>query len=217
LEQASGGIDRVVMQTTPDAAGNFVFCPVAVGTYDVVAVAVSGSGISYAANVTLSVVPGNALGNIPMNAVTGVNTSEGSILGMVTTAALGAATAADITVSALESVGSVQVTIPAARLISATAILATAPLPSCPANTDCVNYTIDVPGVNPTVGAFSTDGTAYTAGATGAAAYLIEARAFVPGSGGTPDCSPSALTAPPLTVTSGSTINAPPLAFAGCQ
>ena len=217
LEQPTAGIDRVILQTTPDALGNFVFCPVAAGTYDVVAVAVSGAGVSYAATVTLNVVPGNALGNVPMNAVTGANTGEGSIIGMVTTASLSAPIAADITVSALQTVGNVQVTIPVARQVSATVILATAPLPACPANTDCGNYTVDLPGVSPTVGTFSSNNTSYAQGAVGPAAYLVEAQAFVPGSGGTTDCSPNAITTPPQAVTPGNITNAPPLALTGCQ
>ena len=79
LQQMSAGVDRVVMQTTPDPSGNFVFCPVPAGTYDVVAVAVSGAGVSYAANITTGVSPGDALGNVPMNTVTGTNTSEGPL------------------------------------------------------------------------------------------------------------------------------------------
>jgi Domain of unknown function (DUF4382) len=217
LEQASGGIDRVVMQTTPDASGSFVFCPVPIGTYDVVAVAVSGAGVSYAANITTGVSPGNALGNVPMNAVTGANRSEGSIVGMITTTNMGAATTADITLSALQSVGGVQVTIPLAQQSSATATLSTAPGAACPGNTDCASYTLDLPGVNPTVGAFSSNGTSYTAGAAGAASYVVDAQAFVPGSGGTPDCSPSDITSSAQSVSPGNITNAPTLAFTGCQ
>jgi Domain of unknown function (DUF4382) len=218
LEQASGGIDRVIMQTTPDAAGNFVFCPVPAGTYDVVAVAVNGAGVSYAANITTGVVPGNALGNVPMNAVTGANTSQGSIVGMITTASAGSAgAAADLTVSALQAVSSVQITIPLAQQSSATATLSTVPGAACPTNTDCASYTLDLPGVNPTVGAFSSTGTSYAAGAAGAASYVVDAQAFVPSSGGTADCSPSEMSIAAQSVTPGNVTNAPTLAFTGCQ
>jgi len=217
LEQASGGVDRVVMQTTADAAGNFVFCPVPAGTYDVVAVAVNGAAVSYAANITTGVSPGDALGNIPMNAVTGTSTSEASIVGRITTTDADSATSADITLSALQFVGSVQITIPLAQQSSATATLSTAPGAACPVNTDCASYTLDLPGVNPTVGAFSSTGTSYSAGAAGPASYVVEAQAFVPGSGGTPDCSPSDIGTPAQSVTPGNITNAPTLAFAGCQ
>src|SRR5262249_46025467 len=50
LEQRdASGIDRVIMETTPDGAGNFVFCPVAPGNYELVATAVSGANVAYAA------------------------------------------------------------------------------------------------------------------------------------------------------------------------
>src|SRR5207248_5934910 len=61
LEQKdSSGIDRVVMQTTPDSTGAFVFCPVPAGTYDMVAVAVSGANVAFATTVTTGVTPGSA-------------------------------------------------------------------------------------------------------------------------------------------------------------
>jgi hypothetical protein len=217
LEQASGGVDRMVLQTTPDALGNFVFCPVPAGVYDVVAVAVSGAGVSYAATITTGVSPGNALGSVPMNPVTGANTSEGSIVGMITTTNAGSATSADITLSVLQSVGGVQFTIPLAQQSSTTVTLATAPGTACPSNTDCASYTLDLPGVNPTVGAFNSGGTSYNTGATGAASYVVEAQAFVPGSGGAPDCSPSAISTPAQSVSPGNTTNAPTLALSGCQ
>src|SRR5262249_14808120 len=48
LEQKdAGGIDRVVMETVPDSSGNFVFCPVPAGTYDVVITALNGSNVAY--------------------------------------------------------------------------------------------------------------------------------------------------------------------------
>ncbi len=216
LEQPSGGVDRVIMQTTPDASGNFAFCPVPLGTYDVVAVAVSGSGVSYAATITTSVAPGDALGNIPMNAVTGVNTSEGSIIGLVTTAGADGPTTADIVLSALQTVSNIQVTIPAASL-STTVVLTTVGGSSCPAGADCVNYTLELPGVNPTIGVFDPNGTNYAVGAVGPARYVVQGYAFVPGSAGLADCSPTVLSTDPLTVTPGNTTNAPALSFTGCQ
>jgi hypothetical protein len=216
LEQPTGGVDRVIMQTTPDATGNFAFCPVPLGTYDIVAVAVSGSGVSYAATITTSVAPGDALGNVPMNAVTGPNTGQGSIIGLVTTAAADGPTSADIVVSALQTVSNVQFTIPAASL-STTVVLTTVPAASCPSGTDCVNYTLQLPGVNPTVGIFDPNGTNYAIGAVGPAQYVVQGYAFVPGSAGLADCSPTVLNTSELTVTPGNTTNAPALNFTGCQ
>lgn len=216
LEQSSGGIDHVIMQTTPDAAGNFAFCPVPVGTYDVVAVAVSGLGVSYAATITTGVAPGDALGNVPMTAVTGTNTGEGSIVGQVTTAGAGAPTTADVVLSALQTVSNLQFTIPVESM-SATVVLTTIAGPSCPSGSDCVSYTLELPGVNPTVGVFSRNGTSYAVGTVGPAQYVVDAYAFVPGSAGLADCSPSIISSSPQTVSPGNITNAPPLNFTGCQ
>jgi hypothetical protein len=82
LEQKdSGGVDQVVMETVADTLGNFVFCPVPAGSYDVVAAAVNGSGTAYAATVITGVQPGNALGTVPLVAESSANTSQASITG----------------------------------------------------------------------------------------------------------------------------------------
>ena len=228
LEQKdSANVDRIIMHTTPDASGNFAFCPVPAGTYDVVAVGVNGAGVAYAATITTGVQPGTALGNLPLIAQGAPNTAPGSITGQVTTTTGSAATAADVSVAALQTVSiggaNVQVIIPLAQASSATASLSTANGASCPGNTACASYTLQVPAANPTVGAFSSSGTTYTAGAAGSVNYSVNALAFVPSSGGTADCSPSSLTvsttstATPLTVTAGTSVTAATLAFTGCQ
>jgi len=222
LEQKdAGGIDRVVMETTPDSTGGFVFCPVPAGNYDVIAVAINGANVEYAATITTGVTPGSALGNVPMLPTTGTNTGPGSITGTVTTANAAmpvAGTVADLTISALQKVGSLTVTIPLAQQSSATATLTTAAGATCPLNTDCATYTLSVPGVNPTLGAFNANGTSYAAGASGAASYTVEAQAFVPQSGGKTDCTPAVMTTAAIAVTPGGTAaQAPTLAFTGCQ
>src|SRR5437868_2142302 len=74
LEQKdTNGVDRLIMQATPDSSGAFNFCPVPAGTYDVVAVAISGTNVAYAASITTGVQAGTAIGNIPMTAGTGLN------------------------------------------------------------------------------------------------------------------------------------------------
>jgi uncharacterized protein DUF4382 len=208
LEQKdSSGVDRVIMETTPDStSGAFSFCPVPAGTYDVVAVAVNGSNVAYAATITTGVQPGNALGNVPMIAVAGTNKAPGTITGQVTAVISGnVGNPADIMLSALQIVGSGDFTIPAGTQ-SATLSLST------PAS-----YTMTLPPVNPTVGAFAASGTTYTAGNGNNAIYTVEGQAFVPMSGGTADCTPSKLNTVPVTVSAGGTIAAPTLAFSGCQ
>ena len=220
LEQKdASGVDRVVMQTLADNTGAFVFCPVSAGTYDVVIAAVNGTGTAYVPNVTTGVQPGNTLGTVTVAAVTGTNTSPASITGTVTTQnASNAGTAADISVSALEQISNAGTvyTIPLAGLSSATATLTTATDASCPANTDCATYTIQVSSVAPVIGTFSTSGTTYSGG-TAIASYIVDALAFVTQSGGTPDCSPSEQKTIPYSVTAGGSITAQTLAFTGCQ
>jgi hypothetical protein len=224
LEQKdSSGVDRVIMETVTDSNGNFVFCPVAAGTYDVVAVAINGAHVAYGATVITGVQPGNALGMVPLVAEMGTNTAPASIMGQVTTSTGSAATSADISIAALQPISGTLVTIPLAVQSASTANLSTAAGASCPANTDCASYTLSVPALNPSVGAFSTSGTQKPAApASGPVNYTVDARAFVTG-GMTPDCSPSELqtsstsTNMNLTATPGANVSAATLAFSGCQ
>ena len=227
LEQKdANGVDRVVMASDADTAGHFVFCPVPAGTYDVVAVGISGSNVAYAATVTTGVTNGAAMGNVALAAESGVaGTAQGTIAGQVTTSTGTAGVAADITLSALESLtlggNQLTITVPLVQQDAATANLATASATSCAANTDCASYSLAVPAPAPSTGTFAAGGTTYTPG-TGSAAYSVEAQAAVPSSGGTADCSPSLLTtssgtSASLTVTPGATVQAAVLSFTGCQ
>jgi hypothetical protein len=221
LEQNQGGIDRVIMQTTADAGGNFTFCPVATGTYDVVAVGINGAGVAYAATVITGVPQGTTMGQVSLVAETSTPATQAMLQGQVTSSTGSAGTVADLTVSALQPIsGTVMATIPLVQQGSATASLTTAAGVSCPANTDCVSYTLGVPAANPFVGAF---GGTTPISAAGAVTYSVDALAFVPGMGGTQDCSPNELTTnmtttnTPLAVTPGNTSNPATLAFTGCQ
>ena len=226
LEQKdSSGVDRVVMETVTDAAGDFSFCPVAAGSYDVVVVGVSGTQVAYAATVITGVQPGNALGMVPMVAETGASTAPGSITGQVTTSTGSAAAVADISISVLQPINSsLMVTIPLAGQSASMANLTTAAAMTCPAKTDCASYTVSVPALNPSVGAFvSGPSQKPAAPATGPAAYTIDALAFTTDGTSTPDCSPSAIetssttTNTALTVSAGTSSTAATLAFSGCQ
>lgn len=224
LEQNVNGVDRVVQQTTADASGNFVFCPVLDGTYDVVAAAINGSGVAYAATVTTGVADGVSMGNIPIIATTGLSTAVASIMGQVTTTTGAAATSADIDLAALQPIGNnVLATIPLATQSAVTLSLATVADAACPVNTNCVSYTLSVPGLNPNVGAFNSAGTTYTQNIVDPVNYTVDARAFVPMSGGTASCNPSGLMTSTLqgggalVVTPGGSVTASTLAFTACQ
>jgi hypothetical protein len=214
LEQNQNGVDRVVMETVTNSAGTFSFCPVTNGTYDVVIASINGSGIAYAPTVITGVTPGNAMGNIPMSAVAAPATINGSI----TSSTGSAATAVDLSVSALLSAGTnLQVTVPLAAQSSSTATLSTSSDVSCPAGTDCGAYSLSVPASNPSIGAYVA-GTAQSpaAPASGTVSYTVEGRSYVPGSAGVSDCTPSSMQTS-TSVTAGENVSAATLAFTGCQ
>ena len=226
LEQKdSSGVDRVVMQTVTDSSGVFSFCPVAAGTYDVVVAAVSGAQVAYAVTVITGVQPGNALGNVPLTAQSGMSTAPASITGEVTTSTGTAATAADISLSALQPISSsLMITVPLAGQSATSANLTTAAGSTCPANTACASYTLSVPAINPSVGAFVAGPIQKPAAPmAGPVNYTIDAFAFTADGTGTADCNPSEMktsstaTNNPLTVTSGQTTTAATLVFSGCQ
>lgn len=225
LEQKdSNGIDRVVMAASADSNGNFVFCPVPAGSYDVVAAGIDGNNTAYAATVTTNVANGNTVTAIPLVAETGASTAPGAVTGQVTTSTGSAGTAADISLSALQTVaaggGNLTFTMPLVQQASATASLATAAGASCPVNTDCANYTLSLPAAATSVGAFSSSGTSWSVPSGAASSYSVEAQAFQPSSGGTADCSPATIATGSnalLAVTPGVSVTASVLSFTGCQ
>jgi hypothetical protein len=225
LEQNDGnGVDRVVMETVTDSNGAFSFCPIPSGSYDIVVSAINGAGVAYAATVITGVQSSAALGQVPLTPAL----VPASFMGTITTSTGSAATSADLSLSALQSVmvngSNLLVTVPLAAQSASTATLMTAPGASCPANTDCVSYTLSVPAANPSVGAFSSSGNQSPALPTaGTVNYTLDAAAFVPGSAGQADCSPSDVQtsqtsgSTPLTVTPGASVTAATLSFTGCS
>jgi hypothetical protein len=221
LEQNDGtGVDRVLMETLTDSNGSFTFCPVASGSYDIVIGAINGAGMVYATTVITGVHSSAALGTVPMTPAQ----LPASITGMITTSTGSAATMADLALSALQSVGNLLVTIPLAAQSASSATLTTAPESSCPANTDCVSYTLLLPAANPSVAAFSSSGKqSPSPPATGTVEYTLDALASVPGMAGQSDCMPSELRTSqtskntPLIVNAGMSVTAATLAFTGCN
>jgi len=150
----SQGVDRVVMQTQADAQGNFTFCPVQPGTYEVVATAVDGVGNAFAAAVTVGVQPGNNVMNVQMNTAG----TPATISGLVSTQnTLSQPTSADVSISALQSLalgGVTSVTVPLVNSQSSTATIATGNAIPCPPNTNCAGIALPVPAANPSVALF---------------------------------------------------------------
>jgi hypothetical protein len=219
LEQKdSNNVDRVVMETVADANGIFSFCPVVAGTYDVVAVAINGT-VQYAATVTTGVQPGNQLGNVPLIAQSG---ASAQVTGQVNTAGASGGVSADVGVSALQTVGSTLVTIPAGQTINSAVQLAsvntftTQPSGICASGSDCANYTLLLPAANPNVGAFVSTGTTYSQ-AAGAVNYIMDGQAFTVGSSaGAADCTQADVQVSEPNVVSGGNAAAPAINFTGC-
>ena len=224
LEQKdSAGVDRVFMNTMTTSAGAFVFCPLPTGTYDVVIVGSSAAGTVYAPTVVTGITTGQTLGAVQLHAQLATASAATTLTGTVTTqngANPAAATGADVQVSFLSTASSgLTVTIPLlpnSSQSSATLALATAAGTTCVAGTDCAAYSAMLPAGAPYVGAYAASGATLTQSSL-AAAYTVDAIAFVPSSGGTTDCTPGELQSTPIPPVAGSTVPVPTLSFAGCQ
>jgi hypothetical protein len=237
LEQKdSAGVDRIIMETAVDNTGTFNLCPVSPGTYDVVISAVRGSfttgnGVQYAATVVTGVQPGNALGNVPLVAqLNPPGTLFATITGQVTSAGSSGGVPVDVVVSALQPVAvkisnvtsTMLVTIPLAQQSATTQTVVTQAI-ACPANTDCGNYTLNVPAQNPSVAAF-VSGTAVNpvADLSTPVAYTIDAQAAIINAAGATDCVlgiqvSTLASGGAINVTPGGTFTASAMNFTGCQ
>jgi hypothetical protein len=222
LEQAdANGVDRVFMNTLADASGGFVFCPLPMGTYDVVIVGEAYGGAVYAPTVVTGVSTGSTLSTVQLHAQPSTASGIAKLQGTVTSqngATPPTATSIDVQVSALESVNtSLIVTVPQLpNQAGATLALTTESSSSCATGKDCVSYTMPLSASAPYIGAFSASGTTLTQSVL-PVAYTMDGIAFVPSSGGATDCSPGELQATPVTPVAGSTLLVPTLAFTGCQ
>ena len=231
------GVDRVLVSRVlnPDGDGSFSFCPLpAEGNYDVVGTARDANGVTYNATIVFNVPPGTALGNIGLVPESGASTAPATLNGVVSTQdASSAATSADVSLSALQpatpSGGTERkVAIPTfgESTLNAVTAASTAEL-TCPTNTKCAAFILNVPASNPRVGTFSSGSVTFAALPDPAAVikYLVNGVASIPGSDvkGT-NCSASSVTVDKLadgttalTVTAGATSTTQTIAFTGCQ
>lgn len=233
-KDTTSGIDRIIMSTLTDSNGNFVFCPLPTGTYDIVAVGpatlASGTvpGVAYSAGVVLSIQPGQTTGKIALVP----NTQESLLNGLVTTQnSATAGTVADLQLAALQQLpgNGPTITVPqlpvtgvtgASPAYSPDGTYTTATGGSCATNVDCVNYALYVPSVWPNVATYQSSGSQFSQSTSTPVNYAVDGEAEIPGSGGTLDCSPSEMqvitttAGGPLTAASG---NAATIAFVGCQ
>jgi hypothetical protein len=231
LEQPdSGGIDRILMQAAAAANGTFNFCPVPMGTYDLVAVGQDGAGVAYGATVITGVTTGTNINNIPLIAQPSGSTAAGTIQGVVTSENAGAGVSIDAAVSAFQTItvsGNPRpVTIPLFSMSVSNIATAATPMAmfaTCPANTFCEGYSLVVPAQNPTFGPLTSGSVMFTPPAAGDVNFSVEASAFRPMSGGTATCTPSSKTTTldamdqPLKVLAGTPVTAKQLDFTTCN
>jgi hypothetical protein len=222
----SDGIDRVVGQTVGNSTdGTFALCPVPMGTIDVVVTARDATGQTYGATMAFSVPHGTNLGDVPLFPVPAG--TAGTLAGTVTSSAPGNLPAgADVELTALQMAvppgrPALLVTVPV--FPGSTAVVATEAGGSCPPGTSCAGYTLVVPARNPSIGVFAPGGTTYAAPAAGSALYSVSGRAFIPMSGGLPNCMPALLVTNldgmgmPLAALPGGNVTVATLGFTGCQ
>lgn len=212
-------LDRVILEKFADPAdGSFVLCPLPTGSYDIIVAAVDGNGVAYNATVTFGVPTGTNLGSIPLEPESDTDTSLATILGQVTSQGEAGPVQTDLSLSALQSADTTLVTIP--LLGASTGNLSTQEDPACPEGTACADYVLEVPGSNPLVGTFASEGTTYEGPAEGSVLYTVNARAF---NGAEANCTPASLLTDqaeggvPLGVSAGGSVTAETLSFMECS
>ncbi len=214
-----GNVEVVKDSITTDPDGNFFFCGLPAGPYDVVIAATTWngtSGVTYNPTVTLGVPLGSNLGSVKLTPETPAAGSTlsppATVSGQITTtAATGATPASTDNTSAVVGLTALQSTGGGTPVFVVVPIFASTP-PSanvltvagttaapCPTGTDCANYSLDLAGSNPSVGTFSASGTTWGAPAASPAIFWIRATAVTPSTAPTPpgpgvtDCNPSVL------------------------
>ena len=230
-QKDAAGVDRIMMSTTAATNGTFVFCPLPLGSYDVVIVgARTSDGALYAPAIVTGVQVGSTVGSVQIAVPSGASattaTNSATLNGTVTSQNLSnAGTVADVQLSTLATIGTgtpVTYTIPlppTSTQNSAVLGVETAASGTCPAGTDCATYSMTVPASGVNIGAWASTGATLTLNATWAT-YTADGIAFVPGGGNTVDCNPSEIQKALSTFTSvtvASPIAVPTMGFVQCQ
>lgn len=228
----SGGVDRVVMEMAADSNGNFRFCPLPTGTFDIVIDAVGPNNLPYNATAVVNVPNGTNLNTIPLAAETGA-TAPAVLQGFITAATSSGGANAPFSVAALQTItvsgANRQLTIPLETIaatstspaVPSTGTVLVSTNTNCPtgspAGANCAQYTLVVPASNPSVGIFSASGFSYAAPATGDVLFTVDANAPAG------DCSKSEIMTSsdinnqPLKVTAATTTNVARIDFTGCS
>jgi hypothetical protein len=227
-QQDASGPDVIFEQAAADANGNFNFCPLPTGTFDVVAVAINDAGLAYNATVAIGVPNGTNLGAIQLFAET-ASGGPATLQGFVTATTGSGPATIQAAVSALQSVtpnrGAARlVTIPAeGASVSNISVESSSGCPgNAPANSSCAQYTLIEPASNPSVGVFSAGKISYSQPAASDVLYSVRANALAPADDGTTDCMPTSKTVDqdtsnnPLKVTAGEMVMPKEMDFSGC-
>jgi hypothetical protein len=153
------------MSTQVGSDGSFVFCPLPMGTYDLVIVGSRNSdGALYMPSIVTGVQTGSTTGNVQLNppSTSMVAASSANLTGQVTSVGSSGAISAVIGLSVLESVNSKTYTIPqqpsTSPYFNSTQSVTTAASTSavtCPTGTDCDDYTLPVASGGAYIGAWS--------------------------------------------------------------
>ena len=240
IEQPNSmGIERILMEASADAGGNFRFCPLPAGMFDIVAVAVGLNNLPYNATAVMNVPNGVNLGAIPLVAETGA-TAPAVLDGFVTASTSSGGASMDVSIAALQPItlaGNMnrQLNIPLQTIaatatspeVDSTGLISVSSSANCPVgspmNANCAEYKLVVPGSNPSVGVYSSSGFSYSVPATGDVPFTVDATAAVPMSGGMNDCMPFEETTSkdannqPLKVTAGAIADVARIDFLGCS
>jgi len=234
-KDASGNpIDRIMVTTSTAYDGTWAICPLVQGIttkpYDVVIIGSNATGMLSPTIVT-GVSVGSTVGTVRLNAAASLLTpaanTAATLSGQVTSVnSSNAGTPIDAALGVVETVGSIDYTIPLPPTATQTnplaLIVTTAPnqTPACnPGASDCYNYSLTVPASSAYIGAWSSTTLSLAAPVNPLAAYIVDGIATQTGTA-TLNCSPSekftaatALTPTPLPPAATS-LN---LAFGSCQ
>ena len=223
-------VNNVVAETTSDANGDFVFCPVPAGTYEIVTDSnptaslgnvPSDGTIATGVTVTSKGGPNNLV--VPMISQPAASASPSSLSGEFTTTVDGtnAGSGDDILFGGTQSFnsGANQAKVPPLTGTGSNPVTTGPGVGKCASGTaincNMATFTLAVPDGNPVIGAANATGGGYAAPAAGDVNYAIIGTASVKGSA-TSACSPSKLTTASLDVTA-SPLPTPTLSFTGCN
>jgi hypothetical protein len=209
-------LNSVLAETTTDANGNFAFCPVPAGNYDIVVDAQALPSLSNPSDATITTGVDVATNGGPNDLVIPLlegSTSAPTLAAQVTTTSSTPPGLGDnIAFLGAQGFGlsGNQAPVPLYTGTSTSPVTTSSTgCPSaCPTGTNCACFSLVAPADNPVTGAA---GGSYTSG-TGIASYSLFGDASAIATT-TPECSPSQLISPP----ENSPLSLPTLSFSGCD